>query len=584
MDERLLHFRRTVEAIDDINDDSQKSFSAGINVVSVMTPSEIETHLLSVNLTVLHSERKKKKHSTSHKQESPPTSQGSPPLLMQASHEAPSLPKMVDWEARGALPPDVDQGKCGSCWAFGATGALEGAYWVVTGNQVDFSEQEILDCAPEYTEDYKKHNGCNGGLPHWGFDYVMTTGRLTSNKRMGYVGKDRKCNVKDAKNAFTDAIVTGYDDLHGGPDSDLLEMVSKGVVTVGIKCGDTDFMYYRTGIYECSGKCNCMKTPDHAVVLVGYAPNYWKIKNSWGSDWGEGGYIRMSRETPNMCNIMQMPTRPILECKGNSCNGWDFSNNEDWSKEEVEEAFEIGDIEKCGELQHLGGLCVDMQYSDPQYAVLTLIGCDREFCLTDRGYLQDTVTDMCLGVSGDAAEGAKVTFVKCSTAKRWSFTGNDLQLKGSKLCMHPRHESHLASNPVLELTDSCKSKNQMFEMKEPLCWEEEKGVKMKKGKFGGKILQEKSLDDAKDLCLETPGCTGVTKQKKYFLAKENKTTKSKKHHKVFVLRPCVEACEAGEERCDDGECRDWCEGDKKGECPAGTVRCGDGMCKHEHLC
>ena len=385
-------------------------------------------------------------------------------------------------------------------------------------------------------------------------------GRLASEKDLPYNELDHKCDVKKVKNSLVNVEVTGFEESFEEPDEDLVEMISKGAVSVGIKCGGTDMMHYRTGIYECSGKCNCMKPPDHAVVVVGYAPDYWKIRNSWGPEWGDGGYILMSRKTKNMCNIASMPTRPLLQCKkGKVCKGWDFSNNEDWAEEDEEDVFDTGDIEMCGEIQHYGGLCIDLDTTKNHYAVLSNIGCDREFCSTSKGYLVDAVTGMCLTVGPKKG----VIFGACSAAGQWEHPGKHIYVKGKAMCMHVYAGNN--QNPTVdtevEVSQNCGGEYREFKMTPSMCWEEDSGVKMKKMKKKGKPMQEKSLDDAKDLCLETKGCTGVFKQKKkYFLSSSKRLYKSKKPDKVFILKTCVSACEAGTQRCTDGECREKCDG------------------------
>jgi C1A family cysteine protease len=97
------------------------------------------------------------------------------------------LPKDIDWREKGAVQPVQDQGHCGSCWAFSAIGAMEGAHFIASGKQVKLSEQQCVDCV---TED----KGCNGGWQADCMDYAVTDPMVTE-KQYPYTGIPDSCFV-----------------------------------------------------------------------------------------------------------------------------------------------------------------------------------------------------------------------------------------------------------------------------------------------------------------------------------------------------------------------------------------------------
>ena len=572
MRERMANFRKQVEIVNDVNDDKSLPYTAGLNFMSVMTNEEIANMLTlnRVNISRWDAEQDTEKR-----------------RVRREKGEMLKQPSSVNWATRGAFPPVKNQKDCGSSWAFSATAALEGNYFIETGDQVSFSDQESLDCAKELKG---TGDGCQGGHMTWSYDYVKTVDRLALEKDFNYVAKDRSCNMKDVPNGLKKARVTGWKQLPQS-DSSLLEAAANHVISVGIQTMDTPFSTYRTGIYVCQPDkgCNCQVGVDHAVDLVGYGKGYWNVRNSWGARWGDNGYIKMSRDQENICLINTVATIPTFKCRNNQqCDKWD--GDDEGEKEDEGDDYDVGDAVKCGSIKHFGGRCVDLDDSESKGAILTDIGCDRQFCLTDKGYVQDKVTNLCLTTSNPNQSGSLITFGACNGAQKWSKTSDGFQVQGGSNCWHPKAGSPKPDNEseILVWSRCDSNRNRMtFKITNNLCWEEISGKKLGKKLEGddNNQLIEKELDDAKELCLETSGCKGLhyNKKKGYQLCGSNKPKDGKNKDKIFVITDCSKACAAGEQRCDDGECREKCDGDDD-DCPPGTTRCSDGNCRHIHMC
>jgi len=206
----------------------------------------------------------------------------------------------LDWVSKGAVTPVKNQGQCGSCWSFSATGSLEGALQIATGKLTSLSEQNLMDCAGEFG-----NQGCNGGLMDDAFKYVKQNG-LATEASYPYKEKDGHCE----KEASVISI-SGYEDVTEGDEDALMTAINKGPVSVAIEADKSAFQSYKSGVLD---SWFCGKKLDHGVLLVGYGTSddgkdYWKVKNSWGETWGEEGYIRMVRGK-NMCGIASQPSYP----------------------------------------------------------------------------------------------------------------------------------------------------------------------------------------------------------------------------------------------------------------------------------
>lgn len=232
---------------------------------------------------------------------------GGRPKLGTHQYSGAALPDSVDWVTKGAVTIPKNQKNCGSCWTFSATGALEGAWQVASGKLVPLSEQQLVDCSKN-----DGNSGCRGGDMDAAFTYLETNAACTEDS-YPYVAQEGTCQNCTA--AFPAGTVTGFKDVTPKDENALMEAVALGPVSVAIEADQSAFQLYAGGVLtqDCGAKL------DHGVLIVGYGTdatggNYWKVKNSWGAQWGEAGYIRLKRGLPGdgQCGIKDEPTYPIL--------------------------------------------------------------------------------------------------------------------------------------------------------------------------------------------------------------------------------------------------------------------------------
>ena len=226
--------------------------------------------------------------------------------LLGASFIAPAnveYPESVDWRTLGAVTPIKDQGMCGSCWAFSATGSLEGQHFRQTGKLVSLSEQNLVDCV--------KDHGCHGGWMDIAFKYIKDNGGIDTEESYPYEDQYNICRYRKKDVGATDI---GFIDIpHGDEDALKAAVATVGPVSVAIDASGFISQFYAEGVYN---DPNCSsENLNHGVLAVGYGVDdngeeYWLVKNSWGTKWGDEGYIKMARNKQNMCGIASMASYP----------------------------------------------------------------------------------------------------------------------------------------------------------------------------------------------------------------------------------------------------------------------------------
>ncbi|XP_017689191.1 PREDICTED: cathepsin L1-like isoform X4 [Lepidothrix coronata] len=217
-------------------------------------------------------------------------------------------PVRVDWRAKGYVTPVKNQGFCGSCWAFSATGALEGLMFKRTGKLVVLSEQNLIDCTRKLG-----NRGCCGGHMERAFQYVRDNGGLNSERVYPYVGTDNsRCRYNPRDKA---ANCSGFVRVARGSE----EALAQAVATVGpvsVSVDASSFRFYKSGLFGCGS--GSWRT-NHAMLAVGYGTtrmgghnlSYWILKNSWTERWGEQGYMFLLKDAGNQCGVANQASYPL---------------------------------------------------------------------------------------------------------------------------------------------------------------------------------------------------------------------------------------------------------------------------------
>ncbi|XP_030246104.1 cathepsin L1-like [Drosophila navojoa] len=264
---------------------NKESYEMGVNQFTDMLDKEFDSLMLgSMNLTDLTFDTD----------------------LVYTPDEAKALPTEIDWRTKGAVTPVKDQGKCGSCWAFSATGTLESMNFLKTGKLVSLSEQNLVDCS---TIRYF-NRGCEGGMPSRALKYVLDNGGIDTELSYTYEAKQLSCRYDPL---HIGAQITGVVKVARGEPHLAVAVAAKGPISVAIHASK-NFRNYKNGVLD-DRQCN--KQANHAVLVVGYGHDrqggdFWLVKNSYGASWGEAGYIRMSRNKDNQCGIASTAVYPLV--------------------------------------------------------------------------------------------------------------------------------------------------------------------------------------------------------------------------------------------------------------------------------
>ncbi|EKX39047.1 hypothetical protein GUITHDRAFT_154556 [Guillardia theta CCMP2712] len=223
-------------------------------------------------------------------------------------------PKAIDWRTKSAVTPVKNQGQCGSCWSFSTTGAVEGA-WVVAGHPlISLSEEELVQC------DTKSDQGCNGGLMDNAYAWIIQNGGIAAEDVYPYIsgnGTTGVCHVAFLSKKV--ASISDWCDLKPEDESDLELALVQQPVAVAIEADQSSFQFYNGGVLPAK---KCGTKLDHGVLAVGYGydkkhkMHYWIVKNSWGAEWGDEGYIRlekMPKKTKHSaCGIAKAASYPTV--------------------------------------------------------------------------------------------------------------------------------------------------------------------------------------------------------------------------------------------------------------------------------
>lgn len=284
LEERFSIFKENVKNIIEHNSDRSQNFTMGINQFTDLTPTEFKDIYIGGYTKIGKSVCGE----------------------FINSKKVASLPVNVDWRSTGAVTPVKDQGQCGSCWAFSTTGAIEGAWAIKSGKLISLSEQQLIDCSKRYG-----NLGCSGGLMDNAFTYVIDSG-ICAEESYVYTASGGSCAKCDIAST-----ISSCKDVFPNDQIALMSAVSIGPVSIAIEADTKIFQSYSSGVITSE---SCGATLDHGVLIVGYGVEngikYWLVKNSWGTRWGDDGYVKIARseslDDAGICGIAMQPSFPVV--------------------------------------------------------------------------------------------------------------------------------------------------------------------------------------------------------------------------------------------------------------------------------
>jgi len=290
-EQRKLNFLNSLQIVEKHNElykKGEKSYELGINLFSDLSADEYKAMFRMPNPTVRKPE----------------------PAPAFIANLTVAAPQSFDWRQHGKVTPVKSQGDCGSCWSFSVTGAIESLYAIKHNQNLDLSEEQLIDCM---------NSKCDGEWIYDGYKYVIANG-LETESAYPYTAGSGKYNACKEKKSSPHTHISSYKSLGKGiseahplaTDAEIMAAVQIQPVSVMFNADGDDFGSYKSGVITTN---NMGWEGSHAVIIVGWGTengkDYWLIKNSWGAEWGDAGYFKMVRGQ-NLRHVNEYLYFPVL--------------------------------------------------------------------------------------------------------------------------------------------------------------------------------------------------------------------------------------------------------------------------------
>lgn len=276
---RRAIFERNLAVVQQHNENPARTFTMGLNHLSDRSEAELASLVMQTNPCAAP--------------------------LFNSTQELDAMPSSFDWRTSGVVTPVRNQGNCGASWAIAAAGAME-SHWAIINNSTPplLSPQQLIDCSGAFS-----NNGCVNGLPSQAFEYIEFANGITSEIQYPYAGLQHACWANISMEAQAPL---GSINVTAGNEIGLQQAICYSGPTAVVFSITPDFYQYSSGVYS---NANCSSTLAHAGLVIGYGTDatsglpYWIVKNSWGSGWGQEGYVNIQRGN-NTCGIANCAAYP----------------------------------------------------------------------------------------------------------------------------------------------------------------------------------------------------------------------------------------------------------------------------------
>jgi len=276
---RLAIFTSNLDLIQQLNENADAGATYSLNKFADLSPQEFKAFYLGY------------------------VPSSSPREIEELELSTQAVPDTFDWISKDKVTPVKNQEQCGSCWAFSATENIE-SVWMIAKDLTPstfkpLAPQQIVDCD-------KRDGGCNGGNPPTAYDYIIEAGGQDTEASYPYHAVNQACQFKPAD---VEAKITSYKTISNEAD---MKTATATVSPLSICVDAAQWQFYSSGVMTPS---QCGTSLDHCVQIVGYdtsvSPPYWNVRNSWGTDWGMSGFIRLEYGH-NTCGLTEETTTAVV--------------------------------------------------------------------------------------------------------------------------------------------------------------------------------------------------------------------------------------------------------------------------------